>query len=489
MMRRDDYLQLSRRQMMHTATAGVSSMALQLMLAKDGQANSPNTRMVNLLEARPPMFPASVDRMIFLFQYGSPSQVDTFDYKPELQRRNGQSLPDSYLANPKIRNTLSYGFELMASPFRWKQHGESGQWISELFPNVAKHADELCVIRSMVADSNNHAPASLSINTGALIEGKPSLGSWITYGLGTENQNLPGFVVLYDVGPYSGSANYKSGFLPTALSATHIRHRGVPILDLVPPEDIAGSQRKTLDLVQRLNRLHLDSRPQHASLSSRIESYELAYRMQYETLEVGDLNRESDSTQRAYGLHEKETADYGRMCLIARRLVEKGVRVVQIFNGVANPKEGWDAHVALEENHRFNAKRTDQPIAALLADLKARGLLERTLVVWCGEFGRLPMFDSGSGRKRSDAGRNHNALAFSMWMAGGGVQGGNQIGATDELGLFAEQNPFTIRDLHTTILHGFGLDANDLVFPHAGRDERIIGVAGDGQRIDGVFST
>ncbi|MEQ1829570.1 MAG: DUF1501 domain-containing protein, partial [Pirellula sp.] len=385
------------------------------------------------------------------------------------------------------QNTLSYGFELMASPFRWKQHGQSGLWISELFPHVAEHVDELCIIRSMVADSNNHAPASLSMNTGALIEGKPSLGSWITYGLGTENQNLPGFVVLYNVGPYSGSANYKGGFMPSAYSATHFRHHGTPIFDLLPPSHLAKTQRQTIDLLQRLNRSHQMQRPGQSQLDNRIATYEMAYRMQHETLAIGDLNNESESTLRLYGLHEKETEEYGRMCLIARRLVEKGVRVVQVFNGVAKPKEGWDAHVGLAENHRFNALRTDRPIAGLIADLKARGLLERTLIVWCGEFGRLPMFDAGNGRKRIDAGRNHNALGFSMWMAGGGVHGGKALGATDELGLFAEQSPYSVRDLHSTILRGFGLDANQLTFPNSGRDERIIGVEDAGQVIEGVF--
>lgn len=476
-----------RRAFMHAATAGVSSLALATMLNQSTRADVIPVDPTHPLKARLGHFPSSVDRMIFLFQYGSPSQIDTFDYKPELIKRDGQSLPDSYLQNPKIASTLTFGHELMSSPFRWKQHGQSGLWISDLFPHVAEHADELCVVRSMVADSNNHAPASLSMNTGVLVEGKPSLGSWLTYGLGSENQNLPGYVVLFNVGPYGGPANFKNGFLHSAFGATHFRHGGSPVLDLSPPANLASSQKDTFDLIQRLNQQHRATRPGHSELDGRIASYEIGYRMQAEALSIGDFGSETTATQSMYGLNEKDTDEYGRMCLLARRLVERGVRVVQLYNGVADPRDGWDAHRALGENHTYNAKRTDKPIAGLLKDLKNRGLLDRTLVVWCGEFGRLPMWDSGRGRQRKDAGRNHNPLGFSMWLAGGGTQGGQTIGSTDELGIFAEVSPYHVRDLHATILHGFGLDANELYFPNSGRDERLIGVADNAQLIQGVY--
>ncbi len=481
-----------RRSFLHHATAGVSSLAFATMTQQQGRAVTSDEDSIPIdpvqpLLPRPTHFPAKVDRMIFLFQYGSPSQVDTFDYKPELQRREGQPLPDSYRANPKLAHTLTYGRELMASPFGFSQHGTNGLWVSELFPNVAKHADDLCVVRSMFAESNNHAPASLSMNTGVLVEGKPSLGSWLTYGLGSVNQNLPGYVVLFNVGPYGGPTNFANGFLQPAFSGIHFRYSGPPVLDLVPPSILESTQRQTIDLVQRLNRMHQASRTGHPELDGRIAAYELAYRMQAEAMSIGDLASETKETQDAYGIHEKETAEYGRMCLLSRRLVESGVRVVQLFNGVASPKDGWDAHTKLFENHRYNARRTDQPIAALLADLKQRGLLERTLVVWCGEFGRTPMWDSGSGRLRSDAGRNHNPLGFSIWMAGGGIQGGRTIGSTDEFGLFAQESPYSVRDLHSTILHAFGLDSNDLYFTNSGRQERLIGVADSAKLINGLF--
>lgn len=476
----------TRRDLLRLATGGIGALALHAMESQ-ALGSPPGIDPIRPLMSRQPHFPPRYDRMIVLFQYGSPSQVDTFDYKPELQKRSGEQLPDSYLQKENIRKLLGYGFELMGSPFAWSQHGTNGLWISELFPKLAEHADDLCVIRSMVSDSNNHAPASLCMNTGALVEGKPSLGSWVTYGLGTENQDLPGFVVLYNVGPYSGAANFKSGFLPPSFGATHFRHRGTPIFDLLPPTQSIPHQKRTLELIQSLNQEHRARNPENAALDGRIASYEMAYRMQSSAMSIGDFSDETTATQQLYGLDRPETEEYGRMCLLARRLSESGVRVVQLFNGVANPKEGWDAHTRLVENHRFNALRTDQPIAGLLQDLKQRGLLDRTLVVWCGEFGRMPMWDSGSGRRRSDAGRNHNALGFSVWLAGGGVRGGTTIGATDELGLFAETNPFRVRDLHTTLLHGFGLNADDLTFPVSGRDERITGIADIARVIPNVF--
>jgi hypothetical protein len=307
------------------------------------------------------------------------------------------------------------------------------------------------------------------------------MGSWLTYGLGSESQNLPGFVVLYDVGSYGGPGNWGNAFLPAAFGGVRFRDRGSPVFDLTPPAAHAATQRETLDLVQALNQAHSRERAGNPELEARIASYELAYRMQAAALEVGDLSRESAATRRLYGLDDEATAGYGRKCLLARRLVERGVRVVQIYNGLLSPKDGWDAHADLKGNHEYNARMTDRPTAALLKDLKARGLLERTLVVWCGEFGRTPHSDGSHGR-------NHNGLAFSLWLAGGGVKGGTALGASHELGMHAIQDPYTVHDLHATILSAFGLRPDDLFFRHNGRPERLTGVAGSSRVIPGVFA-
>ncbi len=480
-------MQCDRRQMLQRITGGIGPLALATMLSHQNRSlGAPVGESQGMESAK--RFAPTADRMIFLFQFGSPSQVDTFDYKPELQRRDGENVPKHYLEDSKLKNILSFGNEWMASPFGAKQYGQSGVWVSDILPHMAQHVDDMCIIRSMVSDSNNHAPASLLVNTGIVQEGKPSLGSWLTYGLGNINENLPPYVVLYDVGPYGGPANYHHGFLPAASAATLFRTRGEPIRDLRPPAQRARSQRKVLELVQKLNHQHQSQHTLHPELDARIASYELAYRMQSEALEIGDLADESAATLEAYGMDRPETSGYGRMCLMARRLVERGVRVVQLYQGVIDPKEGWDAHQDLKGNHEFNALRTDRPIGALLSDLKQRGLLETTLVVWCGEFGRTPMVDNGGGRTRKDAGRNHNNLAFSIWMAGGGVKGGQVLGATDDFGLFATEMPSTVHDLHATLLRAFGLDADELYFEHAGRQERLIGVQGGGSVIKGVFA-
>ncbi len=470
----------SRRDFLRRAGLGMGGLALGSLLDGETRAESPTIDPRNPLAVRPPHISAQVDRMIFLFQYGSPGQMDTFDYKPELQKRDGQPLPDSYKNDPKTAFVASIADKLMASPFGWKQRGQSGLWVSDLLPHMAECVDDMCVIRSMVSGSNNHAPSALELNTGVLIEGKPSMGSWLTYGLGSENQDLPGYVVLYEVGSYGGPGNWGNSFLPAAFGGVRFRDQGDPVFDLTPPDPYAASQRATIDLVQALNGEHQRDRVGHPELESRIASYELAYRMQAAAMDVGDLSGESTATRQLYGIDDEATARYGRKCLLARRLIERGVRVVQIYNGVADPKDGWDAHADLKGNHEFNARATDKPTAGLLKDLKSRGLLERTLVVWCGEFGRTPHSDGGRGR-------NHNGLAFSMWMAGGGVRGGTALGATDELGLHAVENPHTVHDLHATILTAFGMRPDDLFHEHNGRPERLTGVAGSSKVIPGVI--
>jgi hypothetical protein len=370
--------------------------------------------------------------------------------------------------------------ELLASPFKFSQHGQAGMWISELWPHVAKHVDDLCFIHSLQADSNNHAPASYQLHTGDVRPGKASLGSWVTYGLGSENQDLPGYVALFDAGPLGGAANYSNGFLPPSFQPTRLRDEGTPLLDLVAPDDFATGQRETLDVIRELNLAHRAARPGETELDARIATYELSYRMQAAALAVGDVSQETAATKRDYGLeHEdKRTAAFARKCLLARRLVEKGVRFVQLYD--MPDKDGWDAHDKVEANHVPRARWTDQPIAALLGDLKQRGLLESTLVIWASEFGRTPMMQGNNGRQ-------HNAAGFTVWLAGGGVKPGQRIGATDDIGLMAVERPAHFREFHATILAALGLDHGELSFEVNGRQERLTGVAGSAKPIEGVL--
>jgi hypothetical protein len=341
-------------------------------------------------------------------------------------------------------------------------------------PHVAEHVDDLCFIHSMQADSNNHAPASYQLHTGDVRAGKASLGSWVTYGLGTENSDLPGYVVLFDAGPLGGAANYTNGFLPPAFQPTRFRHSGPPVRDLLPRPGFAEGQRASIDLLQQFNREHRELNPGFLELDARIATYELAYRMQSAAMEVSQLDDEPEHIHKLYGIGDPEirTASFSRKCLMARRLVERGVRFVQLYD--MPDKDGWDAHAKLVENHKPRAKWTDQGVAGLLADLKQRGLLESTLVIWASEFGRTPM-------RQGDLGRQHNAAGFTIWMAGGGVRAGTRIGATDELGLMAVERPVQFRDLHATILTALGIDYDRLSFSVNGRDERITGVAGSPQ--------
>ena len=459
------------------------------MLRQEARASAVNSGLsidpLHPLAPRAPQFAPRAKSVIFLYLVGGPSQIDTFDYKPELQRLAGKPLPGSIrekLNNSKFSNvTVSCDDKLLASPFSWSQHGESGMWVSELFPNIARHVDDLCFIHSMQADSNNHAPASYQMHTGDIRVGKASLGSWTTYGLGSENQDLPGYVVLFDTGPLGGAANYSNGFLPAAFQPTRLRDKGTPVLDLLPRAEFAAGQRATLDLIHDLNLRHRESRASFTEFDARLASYELAYRMQSSALEVGNLDEETQSTRKSYGLeHEDEhMQSFGRKCLLARRLVEKGVRFVQLYD--MPDKNGWDAHGKLKENHTPLARWIDQPIAALLNDLKQRGMLEETLVICASEFGRTPLV-------QGDGGRNHNSAGFTIWLAGGGVKRGLRIGATDEVGYMAVEQPIQFRDLHATILRALGLDNEALSFHTSGRDERLTGIAGSAKIIPGVLA-
>lgn len=474
----------SRRRFLQTLGAGFGAAVASAIARAEASPGRVAIDPLNPFAPRQPEARARAKSVIFLFMVGGPSQIDTFDYKPVLQGLNGKAVPESIrkALEATRHSNVFHGCkdELMASPFAWRQHGSSGMWVSELFPHVARHVDDLCFIHSMQAESNNHAPASYQLHTGDIRPGKASLGSWVTYGLGTENQDLPAYVVLFDAGPLGGAANYSNGFLPASFQPTRLRDRGTPVLDLLPPERFAAGQRASLDAVRELNLIHREERPGRTDLDARIASYELAYRMQSAALEAGGVETEPEWVRRGYGLEhgDKRTVSFARKCLLARRLVERGVRFVQLYD--MPDKDGWDAHDALKNNHVPRARWTDQPVAALLADLRQRGLLDSTLVVWASEFGRTPMMQGNQGRQ-------HNAAGFTLWMAGGGVRPGVRIGSTDELGLMAVESPVSFKDLHATILAAMGLEHEGLSFGVDGRQERLTGIAGGARVVPGVL--
>ena len=410
---------------------------------------------------------------IFLTMNGAPSQVDTFDYKPALKKYAGKQLPE----NKEFINSGGRKVGFLTPEWRtFRPGGESGLLISDYFPNLREHADKLCVLNSCHTDSHAHGSALVAMNTGKTLIGRPSLGSWTVYGLGTENQNLPGYVVMLDKrgGPISGQPNWSSGFMPASYSGTLFRPIGDPILDLTGPKHLSPrAQREQLDMLAELNRAHLNNRQEDAELAARINSYELAYRMQSATPEAVDLTQESRETLDMYGIGKHPTDEYGRNCLVARRLVERGVRFIQLYSGGGHLEETWDAHAGIESNHGMHAPEVDQPIAALLTDLDRRKLLDETLVIWGGEFGRMP-FSEG----KNAPGRNHNPYGYSMWFAGGGVKGGINYGKTDELGFEAVENRVHLHDLHATILHIMGIDHELLTYFHQGREESLTDVHG-----------
>jgi hypothetical protein len=465
--------------------AGFGTLAFDALALERSVASAPpKIDPLNPNAPRAPLFKPTAKSVIFLYMVGGPSQVDTFDYKPALQKLDGKPCPESFKKALSAKHAnVPHGCkpELMASPFKWKQRGKNGMWVSELCNHVAAHVDDLCFIHSMQADSNNHAPASYQMHTGEIRPGKASLGSWTTYGLGSENRDLPGYVVLFDAGPLGGAANYSNGFLPAAFQPVRWRDKGPPALDLSPPPEFAPGQRDSLDLIQTLNSKHRAVRPRNDELEARIASYELAYRMQSAALSVNDFEKESREVRRSYGLEHSDprTQSFGRKCLLARRLVERGVRFVQLYD--MPDKDGWDAHAKIVDNHTPRARWTDLPISGLLADLKRTGLLASTLVIWASEFGRTPMM-------QDDRGRQHNAAGFTIWLAGGGVRGGVRIGATDDIGLSAIHQPVQFKDFHATLLKALGLHSDDLSFEVAGRQERLTGVAGSAKIIPGVLS-
>mgnify|MGYP006266021889 FL=1 len=452
----------SRREFLWQAGGGFAGLALADLLCTDAAASP--------LAAKTTHFPAKAKHCVFLFMNGGPSQVDTFDPKPALTRHNGKP----YTGDAKVgSNGRAVGY-LMQSPFEFRKHGRSGLEISSLFPKTAAHADDLCVIRSMYSDTPQHSSGCMQMNTGSILIGKPSLGSWLSYGLGAVNQNLPSFVVMTDPrgGPIGNVSNWSAGFMPAAYQGTLFRSSGSPLLDLATPAGTSEStQRRSLDLLKSLNEEHLETRPGDGELMARIESYELAFRMQREAASVVDLSRESPATLEMYGLNHPLTADFGRKCLITRRLIENGVRFIQLYSGGGHIESTWDGHNDCIKNHTTHAGETDQPIAALIADLKRTGLWEDTLLVWGGEFGRTPTSE-GVGKP----GRDHDWHGFSVWLAGAGVKGGQAIGATDEFGFKAVEERCHVSDLHATILHLMGLDHTRLSYLNQGLKQRLTGV-------------
>src|SRR5262245_52604180 len=445
---------LSRRDMLRRAGLGFGLIALADLMASESPA------------ATPPHTPGKAKSVIFLFMGGGPSQVDTFDPKPLLSKLDGKNVPESIAAGiPRIaRSRLTH---LYASPYQFTRHGQSGLPVSELFPEIGKCIDDVCVLRGCRHDSPIHAPAEYIATTGTQIGDRPSLGSWLSYGLGSVNKNLPSFVVFL-AGETGRPPAWSSGFLPARYQGTVVKKEGIPDLAL-PPGTGTGLRRAQLDLLGELNRRHLEQHPGESELDARIESYELAFRMQTAAGEAFDVSRETKETARLYGLEGREAAEFGRLCLLARRLVERGVRFVQLRSG------GWDAHGNLPKNHGPQAKKTDRPIAALLTDLKRRGLLGETLVVWGGEFGRTPAAENPG----PTPGRDHSPSGYSMWLAGGGVKGGQVIGATDEIGYAAVEQPIHPNDLHATILHALGIDQHKLTYRHNNREEIVTVNGGD----------
>jgi hypothetical protein len=443
---------LSRRELLTTASCGFGMLALAGMCAESAAADTDHP-----LAAKPPHFKPRAKRVIFLFMAGGPSHVDSFDYKPKLEHDDGKQ------ADPK-----RVGRKLLKSPFKFGRHGKSGLMLPDLLPNLAKHADDLCLLNSLHTDLPNHPQATVQMHTGSFQFVRPSMGAWMLYGLGTENQELPGFITINPVGGAGGAQNFGSAFLPAAFQGTSIAGGGGPggrVANLANPKTTAALQRQQLDLLQSLNRQRLDRDRVNPELEGVIESYELAFRMEGAIPRVMDLSDESKSTLAQYGIGEKGSRGFAQQCLLARRFSEAGVRFIELLIG------GWDTHKDLRAQMASNFQAIDKPIAALLSDLKQRGLLKDTLVVWGGEFGRTPGAQGNNGR-------DHNAAGFSMWMAGGGVKGGHRYGATDEHGIAAVKDPMHIHDLHATILYLLGLDHEKLTYRYSGRDFRLTEVSG-----------
>jgi hypothetical protein len=470
----------TRREFLWQAGAGFTGVALAGLLDKAGffsrkalaSAGATPAGTVNPLAPRPSQFSPRAKSVIFLFMYGGPSHVDTFDYKPKLYGLDGKSIQVKTFGRGGHKNEG----RVVGPKWNFKPYGQCGKMVSDLFPHVGSCVDDISFLHSLTADSPIHGSAMLMMNSGRILSGHPCLGSWVNYGLGSVNENLPGFVVMLDPtgGPISGAKNWSSGYMPASYQGVILRSAGEPILDLVPPKDMTPDmQRRLLDTLRDYNTEHQVNRQEYSELAARVSSFELAYKMQQHAPEAVDVDSEPEATKELYGLNDKKTEDFGRRCLLARRLVERGVRFVQLYAGGAHNDDNWDAHGDLLKNHNYHAGRTDKPIAGLLKDLKRRGLLDETLVIWGGEFGRQPTAEYAEG-----TGRDHNAYGFTMWMAGGGVKGGVSVGETDELGSAAVTDRLHVKNLHATILHQLGIDPNRLSYFYGGLDQKLVGVEG-----------
>jgi len=455
---------LSRRELLARGGCGFGLLALADLLAGEARASTAVNRAVSPYAPQTPHHPPRAKRIIFLYMPGGPSHVDLLDPKPRLARENGKPLP---FEKPNLERTKTGN--LLASPWKFAPRGAAGIEVSELLPGLASQIDNVCVIRSMLADNINHTGAALQMCTGEQAFSRPSMGSWLTYGLGTENQNLPSFVVISPTAVFQGAQLWASSFLPSAYQGTLIRDMNNPIANLAPASGNSGLQRRKLDALKRLNAIHKQNRNIDSQLDARIASFELAFRMQREAPEAFDLSQETDATQRLYGTQDKTTELFGRQCLLARRLVERGVRYVQLFDAPQN--NAWDHHGGIKDRLPARCRAVDQPITALLTDLQSRGLLQDTLVLWGGEFGRTPTAEGTNGRE-------HHPFGFTMWMAGGGIRGGMVHGKTDAYGWHAVDDIVHVHDLHATILHLMGLDHERLTFRHGGRDYRLTDVHG-----------
>jgi hypothetical protein len=475
---------VNRRQLLLSAGGGAGMLALAALLAEDGllggsaagaeSAGSAADPRLNPLAPKKGHFPAKAKSVIWLFMNGGPSHVDTWQYKPELEKRDGQELEGFDKNTGFFKEQVG---PVMRSPFQFARYGESGAWVSEIFPGMAQHVDDMTFIHSCYTNSNNHSPALFMINTGTTRMGCPSAGSWVTYGLGSESLNLPAFVAMTDpLGrglPKGYSQNWSAGFLPSVYQGTWLKPQGEPIDNLYRPKDQGeAQQRAALDLLATLNKHQLEKTPHELELAARIESFELAYRMQMAAPEAIDIDQEPENIHKLYGVGDKRCDHFAKQCLVARRLVERGVRFVQIYSGGMENERSWDGHQNIKANHAQFAGETDTPIAGLLADLKQRGLMDSTLVIWGAEFGRLPIVQKGG------TGRDHNPHAFTYWLSGGGVKPGVHHGATDEIGFKAVENRVHVNDLHATILHLLGLEHTRLTYRYSGRDFRLTDVAG-----------
>jgi hypothetical protein len=465
----------TRREFFGQAGSGLAAIALASMLNEEGIA----AQAVNLdpMAPKQPHHPPLAKNIIWCFLEGGPSHVDLFDPKPALMKYSGQPVPGS-MRPPKFETAFGTKENgLMPTKHEFKQHGQSGLWVSDWLPHIAKHVDDLAVVRSCVSDAVNHVGGVCQMNTGDILAGRPSLGAWVTYGLGSDNRNLPTFIVMQDDKEILGGVqNYSAGFLPATFQGTLFRSGETPILNLKQPAGVTDAQqRNKVDYLKELNALFSRDKEWDTELDARTRSYEMAFQMQAAAPEAVDISSESAATRKLYGVDDPDSEEqgvYARQCLMARRLVERGVRFVELYSGSGSR---WDAHSNLEKNHNQNCLASDRPIAGLLTDLKARGLLKDTLVIWGGEFGRTPFFQ---GKMDDSAGRDHNPWGFTIWMAGGGVKGGQTIGTTDELGLKAEEEPYHVNDIHASILHLLGLDHMKVTFMRNGRAERPSGFRG-----------